>query len=92
MWSSNPISFIMSGKLFVLNPPEKTRMYTFPDGDLTLEGVKAVYISESGNHYLNLESGKKVIVFCHRRMPGDCMAVVIETDRWTYPEELNVEC
>ena len=62
-----------------INPPERERTYIFPDGQkINFKGVKGVCVRPSGNHRLNLVSGKKVIV------KGDWKYIILDIDEWTF--------
>jgi len=44
---------------------EIARTYIFPGDDiLEFNDVESIAVSDSGNHYLNLKDGRKVIVRC----------------------------
>ena len=44
---------------------ETARTYIFPGDDiLEFNDVESIAVSDSGNHYLNLKDGRKVIVRC----------------------------
>ena len=62
-----------------INPPERERTYIFPDGQkISFSGVTGVCVRPSGNHRLNLETGKKVII------KGNWRAIVLDMDEWTF--------
>lgn len=61
-----------------LNPPEKSRTYTFPTGlKITYENVARIEIRESGKHRLETADGRKAFI-----CPG-WIAIDIDTPEWT---------
>ena len=62
-----------------INPPERERTYVFSDAqELSFKNVTGICIRPSGNHRLNLASGKKAIV------KGDWRAIILDTDEWKF--------
>jgi len=62
-----------------IDPPERERTYVFPDAqEISFKNVEAICIRESGNHRLNLQSGKKAIV------KNEWRAIILDTDEWTF--------
>jgi hypothetical protein len=67
-----------------LTPPERSRKYIFPTGDVVFKDVLAVAVSPSGTHRLELGgmgavgAARKVIV------PTGWIAIVIDVDDWTF--------
>lgn len=79
----------MIGKWMKLDPPERKRTYIFPpayagapEGKLEVTNVTALYVSESGTHYLECDQGK-VIARC------GWTGIMIDVDEWTYPKRSN---
>jgi hypothetical protein len=65
-------------ELTELNPKEKSRTYTFPNGEkITLHGVTHFLARESGTHRLQTEDGKLHIV------PVGWLHVEIEAGKFT---------
>lgn len=62
----------------VINPPERSRAYTFSGGTVTLTGVKAVGVRSSGTHRLETADGKLHIV------PTGWLHIEIDADAWTF--------
>lgn len=62
-----------------LNPPERSRAYTFPDKTrLYFHDVSRIEVRESGKHRLEYGGGKKAFV-----APG-WICLEIDTDEWTF--------
>ena len=62
-----------------INPPERERKYIFPDAqEISFKNVSGICVRPSGNHRLNLASGKKAIV------KGDWRAIIFDMDEWTF--------
>lgn len=62
-----------------LVPQERSRTYRFAGGDsITYKNVAKIRISDSGNHRLEYDGGKKAIV-----MVG-WLAIDIDADKWTF--------
>lgn len=62
-----------------LSPPEKSRTYHFPGGEmLRLENVVAVCVRSSGTHRLETGDGRKWIV------PTGWIGIELEVDTWTF--------
>lgn len=60
------------------NPPERKRVYLFPEGErLEFKDVKALAVSKSGNHRLELVDGRRFIV------PYTWLAIELDIDQWT---------
>jgi hypothetical protein len=57
---------------------EQSRVYTYPNGVVTLIGVASINVSKSGTHRINLTNGKKVI------MPSGWLSIEFDADRWTF--------
>lgn len=66
-------------ELKTLNPPERSRIYTFADGQqVEFKNVVKVGVSESGNHRLETADGKKHIV------TAGFAAITLDADEWTF--------
>lgn len=62
-----------------LNPPERKRKYTFPDGSsITFDDVTRIEVRESGKHRIETKAGRKAFV-----SPG-WLWLEIDTDEWTF--------
>lgn len=62
-----------------LNPPERERVYTFPDGrTLTLKSVTHFLVRPSGSHRLMTADGFKWIVH-----PLEGWSIRLDVDEWT---------
>lgn len=59
------------------NPPEKVRIYHFPELSITIENVTRLCVRPSGNHRVESADGWKYIV-----APG-WYAIEINADKWT---------
>lgn len=65
-------------ELTELNPPERSRTYTFPGGEtVRLENVTHFLARESGTHRLKTGDGRLHIV------PTGWLHIEIDTDSWT---------
>ena len=65
-------------ELTELNPPERSRTYTFPGGEtVRLENVTHFLARESGTHRLKTSDGRLHIV------PKGWLHIELEADRWT---------
>lgn len=60
-----------------IDPPERKRIYHFPDRSLTIENVTALCVRQSGTHRLEIADGKKCIV-----NPWWLM-IELDMDQWT---------
>lgn len=57
---------------------EQSRTYTFPNGQIKLEGVVSINVSKSGTHRLNTKDGKKHII------PTGWIHIEFEAKDWTF--------
>lgn len=60
-----------------ITPPERSRIYTFPNGTVQLAGVSALNVRDSGTHRLKTTDGKLHIV------PVGWLHIEIDADGWT---------
>lgn len=61
-----------------LNPPEKLRVYHFPNGEkLELANVTKLEVRTSGKHRIETADGRKLFV-----SPG-WLWIEIDTEKWT---------
>lgn len=68
----------MKPQMTDLNPPEKSRTYKFPGGEIvTLSQVTQISVSDSGNHRLRTADGKLHIV------PTGWVHIEIDAEDWT---------
>lgn len=56
----------------------QTRTYTFPNGKVTLEGVKDINVSKSGTHRINTVDGKKHII------PPGWIHIEFDAKSWSF--------
>lgn len=61
-----------------INPPERKRIYIFPECELELENVCKISISNSGTHRLETTDGMKHIV------PVGWVCISLEIDEWSF--------
>lgn len=65
-------------KWTILNPPERSRKYVFPNGDeLEIKNVAKIEVRDSGKHRIETTDGKKYFV------NTGWFWMEIETDDWT---------
>jgi hypothetical protein len=76
----------MIEKWMKIDPVERKRTYVYPpaytgspEGKFELTNISALYVSESGTHYLECDQGK-VIARC------GWMGIILDVDMWTYPK------
>jgi hypothetical protein len=66
------------GEWETLNPPERMRMYWYPNGEkIEFRDVSRVKVSESGNHYIESAGVKGIVA------PG-WRAITLDVDAWTF--------
>ena len=72
----------MKNEWISLEPAEAKRKYIFgnnPEAILEFNNVTALYVSDSGTHYLECDEGKVIV-------SDGWLAVVLDVDEWTSPK------
>lgn len=65
------------GKTTLIHPPEKERIYHFPNGDRVLKNVCELIIRPSGQHRLKTTDGK------HHIIPQGWLEIELDIEQWT---------
>lgn len=78
IFKNKPKESSIREEMTVVDPPEASRTYVFPNGRYEIKDVRKVLVRPSGTHRLEDTAGKLYIV-----NPG-WMAIEIEAKDWTF--------
>lgn len=67
-----------------LTPPERSRKYIFPNGEIVFQDVTAVAVSPSGTHRLELGGLGQVGAARKAIVPTGWIGIVLDVDDWTF--------
>lgn len=61
-----------------IDPPEESRTYIFPTGQVTIRNVCALLVRPSGTHRIDTSDGLKYII------PTGWLAIKFKAEKWSF--------